>query len=357
MNRVRRKLLGSAVLGLPLAAAAADARLAALASRAPTLRQPAGAALLAAAQAGTRLVAVGERGVVLLSDDGGQRWRQAPQVPTSVTLTALRFSGERHGLAVGHGGVVLSTEDGGERWQLRADGRRLADIALQRARALVAEGAPRAAALLREAELLVADGPDKPMLDLLLLNGTRHVVVVGAYNLAFETRDGGASWQPLLDRLDNPKARHLYALGASGESWLLAGEQGLLLHSADGGQRFERLASPYSGSWFTLASTAQGRWLLAGLRGQVWTSDDDGHRWSHVGLQTTASIVHALARADGSVLLAAQSGELHLVPPAGPARLLPGPPLPPPSQLLSLPDGHTLVVGLGGCQRLPPFVS
>ena len=43
--------------------------------------------LQAITQAGQRLVAVGERGLVLLSDDAGKHWRQA-QVPVSVTLTA-----------------------------------------------------------------------------------------------------------------------------------------------------------------------------------------------------------------------------------------------------------------------------
>ena len=36
-----------------------------------------GAAMLAVTRAGSRLVAVGERGTVLLSDDDGARWRQA----------------------------------------------------------------------------------------------------------------------------------------------------------------------------------------------------------------------------------------------------------------------------------------
>ena len=64
------------------------------------------AVLLGLARAGQRLVAVGERGIVLLSDDNGQRWRQA-QVPVSVSLTAVQFVDDRRGWAVGHLGVVL----------------------------------------------------------------------------------------------------------------------------------------------------------------------------------------------------------------------------------------------------------
>ena len=39
-------------------------------------------------------------------------------MPTSVTLTAVRFADAQHGWAVGHGGVILATQDGGEQWTL-----------------------------------------------------------------------------------------------------------------------------------------------------------------------------------------------------------------------------------------------
>ena len=41
--------------------------------------------LLGVAKAGPRLVAVGHRGHVVLSDDGGESWRQAKSVPTRAT--------------------------------------------------------------------------------------------------------------------------------------------------------------------------------------------------------------------------------------------------------------------------------
>jgi len=58
----------------------------------PALQTPRAqkAAMLAIARAGNRLVAAGERGIVLLSDDGGATWRQA-SVPVQVTLTTMRF--------------------------------------------------------------------------------------------------------------------------------------------------------------------------------------------------------------------------------------------------------------------------
>src|ERR1044071_614770 len=47
--------------------------------------------LLDLSMAGSRMVAVGERGHVLLSDDQGATWRQAKSVPTRAMLTAVFF--------------------------------------------------------------------------------------------------------------------------------------------------------------------------------------------------------------------------------------------------------------------------
>jgi photosystem II stability/assembly factor-like uncharacterized protein len=223
------------VAALQVAAPAAAAPLGeALARPAAMVRAPARVVLLAATRAGERLVAVGERGVIVTSDDEGAQWRQVP-CPTSVTLTAVRFSDARHGVAVGHGGVVLATDDGGNSWTLRLDGRRAAEFALAQA---------NTPALRADAERLAADGPDKPFLDVLMWDAQRWLVA-GAYGLAFETRDAGRTWSSWMGRLPNPRALHWYMVRRQGDTLLLAGEQGLLAKSTDGGAKFTPLVSPY----------------------------------------------------------------------------------------------------------------
>lgn len=338
-----------------LSVRAADARFAALGRPALPVREPGKAVLLAAARAGDRVVVVGERGVVALSDDAGKRWRQA-RVPSSTTLTAVHFADRSTGWAIGHGGVVLATRDGGEHWVVQADGRRLASLAQTAAQARRTAADPRAAALLKEAALLAADGPDKPLLDLHFTD-SQHGVVVGAYNLFFETSDGGQTWTSALDRLDNPKSQHLYAVRARGDTWLLAGEQGLLFRSRDGGKTFNRLASPYAGSWFALAASqgpgSQGEWFLAGLRGHVFRSTDDGDTWTAVTGAPPASFVSAVALDDGRVLLANQAGQIFTGQGAAALVAWPVPNLPPLSQVLPLASGELLALGLAGAIRLP----
>jgi len=82
------------------------------------LAHPTRAQMLAAARAGSRSVAVGDHGTVILSDDG-KTWRQAKDVPTSVLLTSVCFVDDKQGWAVGHWGEILHTEDGGETWKLQ----------------------------------------------------------------------------------------------------------------------------------------------------------------------------------------------------------------------------------------------
>ena len=65
------------------------------------------ALVLDAAKAGSRLVAVGEFGHVLLSDDNGGNWRQAASVPTRNTLTNVIFMDNQTGFAVGHEATIL----------------------------------------------------------------------------------------------------------------------------------------------------------------------------------------------------------------------------------------------------------
>lgn len=313
---------------------------------AQVVRTPARSVLLAAAVAGTRLVAVGERGVVVLSDDQGQHWRQARRVPTSVSLTALRFVDAQQGWAVGHAGVVLRTTDGGESWERQADGRSLAQAALKAASGM--PGSPAA----RAAQRLVDDGADKPLLDLHFYDAQRGIVA-GAYGLLFETTDGGKTWDSAMGRIDNPKALHINALRADGNRLYAAGEQGLLLRSDDQGKTFRSLASPYAGTWFTLTVPRPGTVLAAGLRGNAFLSGDQGATWSRLDSASQASYVSATTLPGEQVVLANQAGQLLSARSGSATKVLQHPPLPPVSAILSIADGALLAVGFTGVMRLP----
>ena len=262
------------------------------------------AAMLGTARAGDRLVAVGERGVILLSDDEGRQWRQAVS-PVRVSLTAVQFVDAQQGWAVGHMGVVLHTQDGGQIWRKQLDGLQAVGLFLQDVQNVHDDHRAHRG----YAEMLRDDGPDKPLLGL-HFSDARHGIVVGAYNLALRTADGGATWQPLSPVLPNERRLHLHAVHLQGLQVLIVGEQGLILRSDDGGQSFVRLPSPYKGSWFGLLAGTDGSWLLYGLRGSLYRSADRGTSWDKLPAPSATSLTAGLQRRDGSLLLVSQGGEL-----------------------------------------------
>lgn len=261
--------------------------------------------LFAIARAGTRLVAVGQRGHVLTSDDNGAHWQQAA-VPVSTDLVAVHFPSARQGWAVGHDGVILHSADGGRHWTRQLDGRQAAalvvDAYAKHARSTEVDAA------LAEARRMVAEGPDLPFLDVWFTD-ERNGHAVGAFNLIFATSDGGAHWRPASELADNPKSYHLYGIRAVGDEIFIVGELGLVLRLDRTSQRFSALPTPYPGTFFGLLATPE--LLLAyGLRGNAWRSRDAGKSWQQVDTGVLTGLTGAALLGDGRIALVSQGGQV-----------------------------------------------
>lgn len=244
------------------------------------------APILAATRAGRRIVAVGDHGVILLSDDGGKRFRQARAVPVSTPLTGVSFADERHGWAVGHWGVVLATTDGGEHWSIQR----------------------------------VATGEDRPLFSVLFVNA-REGVAVGLWSLVLRTDDGGNTWRQV--ELPSPpeggKAdRNLFRLFAGKAGVLhVACERGTILRSEDRGRTWAYIDTGYAGSFWSGAALQDGTLLVVGLRGTVYRSTDGGVRWEPVASGTGSSLTDIVESGerlvavglDGSVTESTDRGE------------------------------------------------
>jgi photosystem II stability/assembly factor-like uncharacterized protein len=261
------------------------------------------------ARAGSRVVAVGQRGHVVVSRDRGGHWAQAA-VPVSSDLTSVYFVDEKHGWAVGHDGVILASTDGGLSWRVQLDGRKAAALVLagMERRAAEEPGSEAVKKLLDEARRYPDQGADKPFLDVWFADA-RTGYAVGAYNLVFRTVDGGATWESWFDRTDNPRLLNLYAIRPAAGELYIAGENGLVLKLDTAAQRFRAVRTPYNGSFFGVADAGT-RALVFGLRGNVYGSDDGGRTWDKVDAGLTASVVAATRGRDGHVLLADAGGRV-----------------------------------------------
>ncbi|MFL1453970.1 WD40/YVTN/BNR-like repeat-containing protein [Marinobacter sp. GN3S48] len=258
--------------------------------------------LNAVGKAGHRLVAVGERGTILLSNDEGNTWSQS-RVPVSVTLTDVAFVSDDVGFAVGHSGVLLETRDGGETWVKRLDGRDIIRLVQREA-----ESEPGAEALARYADLIGRDGPDKPLLDI-WFDPRGGVIATGAFGLMLQSNDGGKTWESKTGNAVESGWRHLYAIVPDGERRYLVGEQGRVLLSNNDGEDYKRLQVPYDGSFFGALLNEEQRLLVYGLRGNVLLYDAVSGRWQRLSTGTNASLSTGVVLEDGTLLLASNAGE------------------------------------------------
>jgi photosystem II stability/assembly factor-like uncharacterized protein len=313
------------------------------------------AVLIAISRAGDRLVAVGERGIVLLSDDNGVTWRQGRSVPSSVALTAVTFVDADNGWAVGHGGVVLHTRDGGETWVKQLDGNLAAQLELQSAQAMAERDPQGSQRRLAAAQQLVADAADKPFLAV-YFSSPEKGLVVGAYGLAMLTEDAGAHWHSIGADLENPGGMHLYSILGDRETLLIAGEQGMLLRGSALGRPFTKVKSPYHGTWFGAVSAQPGRELVFGLKGNAYGLDD-GNQWAVADTGERTTLTAGKKLADGSILLASEGGRLLRSNDQGrhfeivSAKELDGSAI---TDVIQATDGSVVVTSIRGVKRLSP---
>ena len=281
--------------------------------------------LLDGAVAGERVVVVGERGHILISDDDGASWTQA-KVPTRVLLTAVHMHDERTGWAVGHDAVILRTGDGGETWTM------------------------------------VHQAPDEelPLLDVWFRN-ERTGFAVGAYGYFLATEDGGETW---VARTISEDDFHLNALvpvverssesqPAPSQRLYIAAEAGVAYRSEDAGKTWRELPSPYAGSWFGGLALDEKQVLLTGLRGHLFRSEDAGETWSQVPTDTHATLTGAVRLPSGSIVITGLEGSVLTSEDGGRSvsvRRLPS--RKGISAALPLADGGVLLIGEFGVRRL-----
>jgi photosystem II stability/assembly factor-like uncharacterized protein len=266
--------------------------------------------LIAVANAGTRIVAVGEHGVIIYSDDNGISWRQA-SVPVTVTLTAVAFADAHSGWAVGHYGVVLHSADGGASWSVQLNGLQSNALTLAAAEAAVTAKStmPAAHYALKRAHAFVAQGPDNPFL-CVLVQSSQNATVFGAYRLAMRTTDGGKSWSDWSLQIGDALSHNIYAVLAAGKSIYLAGEEGLVFTSTDDGMTYAASTSPGGVTIFGMLGTGHGTILSYGVAGMADRSTDDGNTWQQVNIDTSTNLTAGAILTTGQILLAAEDGRL-----------------------------------------------
>jgi photosystem II stability/assembly factor-like uncharacterized protein len=270
--------------------------------------------LLDITRAGDTLVAVGERGHIVISTDG-ESWQQVEVVPTRSTLTSVFSVGNRL-WAGGHDAVIITSGDGGETWT-----RQFFDPDRQQA---------------------VMD---------IYFTDENNGVAIGSYGLNLWTHDGGQTWEDAA--VDAENDFHLNSLVRFSDGRrLIAGEAGYSYRSYDDGETWEAIEMPYQGSMWGALKTNGGCVLFYGLRGHVLESCDFGSSWTELETGSESSISGA-AEHDGLVLLAANSGTVLIRDDRGHFSVHHHSSGVDFSAVISLGDGNFLLAGEDGVHKYP----
>ncbi len=286
-----------------------------------------------------RLVAVGERGHILVSDDQGMTWQQK-QVPTRSVLTALDFYDDKWGVAVGYEQTILITKDAGETWTLNHYRK---------------------------------DSVDNPALFDVEFVSLQKIITVGSYGLYLQSNDGGDQWRErqvasLADIYEGfshfygiavqPNSKILYLVG---EKYVAAetadGDEistGLLAISQDNGDSWTKLTSPYDGSFFGVNVATNNEVFAYGLKGNLYRSANQGTSWQKIDLNTNSGLHDLEFVDDNQWYLVGTSGTL--LNSKGES-IKPREDLKGRAALVALDKEYLLIVGEGGVERVSTQVE
>lgn len=242
------------------------------------------------------MAVVGERGHVLISTDGKQ-WQQVT-VPTRTTLTGVYFHDKMNGWVVGHDAVILRTKDGGKVWQ----------------------------------KVNYDPEGQTPLFDVLFKDEMQGIAI-GAYGLYLVSADGGVTWDESELNISSDKSAydsdkeeptteddedfldsydlHLnsIAIAGNGRAYIVA-ESGKVYRSADSGDSWIPLATPYIGSFFGVLPVTGDTVLVFGLRGHLFRSEDAGDHWQEIETPTQEMLTNGIAVTEDEIYITGLGGTI-----------------------------------------------
>ena len=262
--------------------------------------------LIAISTTHARTIAVGLRGIAIYSDTDG-RWRQA-DVPVQSDLVAVQMLDGTQAWAAGHDAVILRSDDGGASWRKAFDRTASKQTLAAYYEKRVAAGETAMQTYLKQVRLNTDGDVSLPYLGIWF--DDRNVgFAVGSFGMIIATRDGGKTWTPWLDRIDNDDFLNLNNIrGIDGEVYVV-GERGRVYHLDRQQQRFAAAETGYKGTFFDIVGTR--RALIAfGLRGAAYRSIDGGVSW-HAAKTGVERAITAGAVFDGGrrIVLFTETGQ------------------------------------------------
>jgi photosystem II stability/assembly factor-like uncharacterized protein len=230
------------------------------------------------------------RGVVLRTADGGKHWSLVPRLVLPL-LRSVKFFDAENGIAVGASSAydqsgMFITHDGGDDWQPvptdRAGGWIAGDF-LDMETGAVAGPAGRYATLARR-KLVRSPmaGASLHSYHAMRLVGATGGWLVGDGGVVMTTRDSGHSWQSPPGELPEVAAEHFdfHAVAVQGRHVWVAGSPGTcVFHSPDNGEKWQAASTGLTVPVRALTFVDAEHGWAAGDLGSILVTNDGGSSW------------------------------------------------------------------------------
>lgn len=233
-------------------------------------------------------VAVGDDGVVVRTEDGGEQWSRI-DVGTRAALRAVALSGGAAAYVVGPD-IVLRSDDEGRRFTVVPDGEgdwTAVTTTATGARAWLASGAGEIWRLDGEAMTPVFTTSEGPLSGIAVTPDGEHLVAVGAGGLVLRSDDAGEQWSGVAA----PTARDLHAVRIAGDASIVlaVGAAGVVLRLDALGAGADELLDEGL-ALRALHLSADGHGHAVGDHGVALATHDLGANWEPVELGLEAAL-------------------------------------------------------------------
>ena len=226
------------------------------------------------AQRGSRVLAAGEQGRILVADSAEGPWREAKVTPQRASnFTSVLFVDDKLALAAGHDSWIVRSEDGGENWS----------------------------------EVLFDPERSEPLLGIAgPFDGKLYAY--GGFGQFQTSTDSGKTWQRVTHEALGDK--HLNAMTQLTDGTLvIVGERGLMATSCDAGLSWMALPEIYPGSFFGTVALKDNGLMVYGMRGHAYVTQDR-HTWIQSALPQPVSMFGGVVDDDGQLVLVGENGSV-----------------------------------------------
>ena len=281
--------------------------------------------------------AVGDSGLVLVTADGGKTWGREVTPATNVSLVSVAIAGTRS-IAVGQQGTIL-VRDGRKPWK-KVDAvtdRRLLRVSVNKDGLAMAVGAfgtllrstdngetwselkPDWAAIYKTEVIGEFEAiRDEPTLYVVKVFDDGSIVIGGEYGQLSRSTDAGDHWTPVVhveaaEKGSIPPTIFGMHFRDDGTGYA-SGQDGLIISTPDSGKSWTQLQTQSRAGLFDVESTQDGHVIAVGMRSGL-VSADAGKTWQPLrALDLSANWYSGLARCSsmsgGSVIAVGHSGRV-----------------------------------------------